>query len=254
MESPPSGPCSGLICRFRLAATSAAGIQGRAAIRRVEMTTSASFKGTLGGIGRAARPSLKLGKGSKHCTREHCKAGTKAGGRTNTRRRHYASAEFMGGLRAFRFEKKKISVRCCVHLFFSAECIECWVTIHPESIGWLQSAGQDYNGATRMILTSSTKLSGYEIQSALAAGGTGNVYRALDTKLRWDVALKILPETFARDAYRLVRFEREARLRVPHPVVPRRGHLATRAKPEGMQFLGGCSAAMPLISVLPPLV
>jgi amino acid transporter len=56
MESPPSGPSSELICRFRLAATSAAGIQGRAAIRRVQMTTSASFRGTLGGIGRAARP------------------------------------------------------------------------------------------------------------------------------------------------------------------------------------------------------
>jgi hypothetical protein len=36
----------------------------------------------------------------------------------------------------------------------------------------------------------------YEIQSALDAGGTGNAYRALDTKLRRDVALKILPETF----------------------------------------------------------
>ena len=126
--------------------------------------------------------------------------------------------------------------------------------IDPESIGWLQGAGQDYNGATGMIFTSSTKLGAYEIQSALGAGGTGNVYRALDTKLRRDVALKILPETFARDFYRLVRFEREGRLRASHAVVPRREHLATRAKPEGMQFLGGCSAAMPLISVLSPLV
>lgn len=64
------------------------------------------------------------------------------------------------------------------------------MTIHPE-IGWLQGAGQDYNGATRMIFTSSTKLGAYEIQSALGAGGTGNVYRALDTKLRRDVALLV---------------------------------------------------------------
>jgi serine/threonine protein kinase len=126
------------------------------------------------------------------------------------------------------------------------------VTIHPESIGSLQGAGQDYNGA--MIFTSSTKLGAYEIQSALGAGGTGNVYRALDTKLRRDVALKILRETFARDSHRFVRFEREGRLRASHAVVPRREHLAIRAKPEGMQFLGGCSSAMPLISVLPPLV
>jgi hypothetical protein len=73
------------------------------------------------------------------------------------------------------------------------------VTIHPESIGWLQGAGQDYNGATRMIFTSGTKLGAYEIQSALGAGGAGNVCRALDTKLRRDVALNILPGTLAGD-------------------------------------------------------
>jgi hypothetical protein len=61
-----------------------------------------------------------------------------------------------------------------------------------------------------------------------------------------------VPETFAGDAYRLVRFEREARRRAPHPVVPRR--LGYPRQARGMQFLGGCSAAMPLISVLPPLV
>ena len=81
-------------------------------------------------------------------------------------------------------------------------------------VGWLQGAGQDYNGATRMILTSGTKLGAYEIQSVRGAGGTGNVYRALDTKLRRDVALKILPETFARDFCRLMRFERDPAARL----------------------------------------
>src|SRR5437763_7406566 len=62
-----------------------------------------------------------------------------------------------------------------------------------------------------MSLTSGTKLGPYEIQSALGAGGMGEVYRARDTRLQRDVALKILPESFAREGDRLHRFEQEAR-------------------------------------------
>ena len=62
-----------------------------------------------------------------------------------------------------------------------------------------------------MPLTSGTKLGPYEIQSSLGAGGMGEVYRARDTRLGRDVALKILPESFAREADRLHRFEQEAR-------------------------------------------
>jgi serine/threonine protein kinase len=52
----------------------------------------------------------------------------------------------------------------------------------------------------------------YEILSALGAGGMGEVYRARDTKLGRDVALKILPDSFARDPERVARFTREAQV------------------------------------------
>ena len=55
-------------------------------------------------------------------------------------------------------------------------------------------------------------IGGYEIVALLGAGGMGEVYRARDTKLGRDVAIKILPASFALDPDRLARFEREARL------------------------------------------
>jgi Tol biopolymer transport system component len=61
-----------------------------------------------------------------------------------------------------------------------------------------------------MALTPGTKIGPYEIQSALGAGGMGEVYRARDGRLGRDVALKILPESFASDGERLRRFEQES--------------------------------------------
>src|SRR5712692_5845802 len=62
-----------------------------------------------------------------------------------------------------------------------------------------------------MPLTSGTRLGPYEVQSPLGAGGIGEVYRAHDTRLDRDVALKILPAEVADDASRRQRFELEAR-------------------------------------------
>src|ERR1700732_2275494 len=62
-----------------------------------------------------------------------------------------------------------------------------------------------------MTLPGGSKLGPYEIVAPIGAGGMGEVFRAKDTRLRRDVAIKVLPETFAKDADRLRRFEQEAR-------------------------------------------
>jgi serine/threonine-protein kinase len=63
-----------------------------------------------------------------------------------------------------------------------------------------------------MPLASKTKLGHYEIQASIGAGGMGEVYRATDTRLKRDVAIKILPEAFAQDSDRMARFAREAQV------------------------------------------
>src|SRR5271155_1311806 len=61
-----------------------------------------------------------------------------------------------------------------------------------------------------MSLSAGDKLGPYEILAPIGAGGMGEVYRARDTKLKRDVALKVLPEAFAQDPERMLRFQREA--------------------------------------------
>jgi serine/threonine-protein kinase len=61
-----------------------------------------------------------------------------------------------------------------------------------------------------LALTPGTRLGVYEVTSQIGEGGMGQVYRARDTKLNRDVALKILPDAFASDPERLARFTREA--------------------------------------------
>jgi eukaryotic-like serine/threonine-protein kinase len=68
-----------------------------------------------------------------------------------------------------------------------------------------------YNGAHPVALTSGTKLGPYEIQSPLGAGGMGEVYRARDTRLGRDVAIKVLPQHLSSNPDLKQRFEREAR-------------------------------------------
>jgi eukaryotic-like serine/threonine-protein kinase len=62
------------------------------------------------------------------------------------------------------------------------------------------------------VLTPGSRLGPYDIHALIGHGGMGEVYRATDTRLRRDVALKVLPAAFAADADRLTRFEREAQV------------------------------------------
>jgi serine/threonine protein kinase len=87
-----------------------------------------------------------------------------------------------------------------------------------------------------MALTAGAKLGPYEIQSPLGAGGMGEVYRARDPRLGRDVAIKVLPVSFAADAERLRRFEQEARAvaALNHPNILAIYDIGTR---EGAPFI-----------------
>jgi dienelactone hydrolase len=87
-----------------------------------------------------------------------------------------------------------------------------------------------------VLLTPGSRLGAYQIVAPLGAGGMGEVYRARDTRLGRDVAIKVLPEGFANDPDRVSRFEREARavaaLNHPNIVV-----LHSIEEHEGIRFL-----------------
>ena len=63
-----------------------------------------------------------------------------------------------------------------------------------------------------MTLTSGSRIGPFLVKSSLGEGGMGVVFRALDTKLQRDVALKLLPDHFVDDPERLARFQREAQV------------------------------------------
>src|SRR5678815_5439023 len=101
--------------------------------------------------------------------------------------------------------------------------------IHPQSVGKLEGAlgaperktdlrppdplsTRWYNPHTNMVFSTGTKLGVYEISGVLGAGGMGEVYRARDSNLDRDVAIKVLPEKFGRDPESVARFRREAKV------------------------------------------
>jgi eukaryotic-like serine/threonine-protein kinase len=114
-----------------------------------------------------------------------------------------------------------------------------------------------------MSLSSGTKLGPYEIVAPLGAGGMGEVYRARDTKLNRDVALKVLPETVSNDPQRMSRFQREAQVlaSLNHPNIATIHGLeetaATRAlvmelvEGQTLAEIVGARRAVPLQDALP---
>src|SRR3970040_2125876 len=104
-------------------------------------------------------------------------------------------------------------------------------------------------------LQAGARLGPYEIVALLGAGGMGEVYRARDPRLGRDVALKVLPEVFSKDAERMARFEREAQIlaSLSHPNIAILPGLEDSGKTRALVMelvegptLAECMAAGPL--------
>ena len=105
-----------------------------------------------------------------------------------------------------------------------------------------------------MPLTRGTKLGPYEIQSPLGAGGMGEVYRARDSKLGREVALKVLPTELASDPERMARFAREAQVlaSLNHPNIAHiYGIEDSGVRALAMELVEGSSLAERIQGVLP---
>src|SRR5947209_19966160 len=87
-----------------------------------------------------------------------------------------------------------------------------------------------------MAITIGTHLGSVQITALLGRGGMGEVYRARDTKLKREVAIKILPEEFSRDPDRVARFQREAEVlaSLNHPNI---AAIYDLSETEGSRFL-----------------
>jgi serine/threonine protein kinase len=77
-----------------------------------------------------------------------------------------------------------------------------------------------------MPLSAGDKLGSYEILALIGKGGMGEVYRARDTRLKREVAVKVLPDAFAHDSQRMARFQRGQRFLMRKGGVPAGGQAA----------------------------
>jgi eukaryotic-like serine/threonine-protein kinase len=93
-------------------------------------------------------------------------------------------------------------------------------TLRPRDLGWLSRPARHY-AAPPVRLTPGTRVGPYEVVALLGAGGMAEVYRARDSRLERDVAIKVMSEVLSADGPLLERFEREAKLAgsLSHPNV-----------------------------------
>ena len=107
-----------------------------------------------------------------------------------------------------------------------------------------------------------TKLGPYEITTKLGEGGMGEVYRATDTKLKREVAIKVLPSAFTEDKERLARFEREAQLlaQLHHPniasifAMEKWGQVSISSQLEAIESAAPQSKPVPIFALVMELV
>src|SRR5499425_716104 len=101
---------------------------------------------------------------------------------------------------------------------------------------FLRSECFRYNRGTFMAIAIGQQLGSYEVTALLGKGGMGEVYRARDTKLKREVAIKFLPEEFLRDGDRTSRFQREAEVlaSLNHPNI---GAIYDLEEVNGSRFL-----------------
>src|SRR3984893_12758525 len=113
--------------------------------------------------------------------------------------------------------------------------VESLIIAHEQT----ESRFLEHPVAEGTTLKSGTRLGSYEIVQILGVGGMGEVYKAHDTKLKRDVAIKVLPAAFVNDSDRLSRFQREARIlaSLNHPNIATLHTLEVPERSDGTHYL-----------------